>query len=378
MIGSEINTKIKQLYGAVDSWFVASCFAEAKGMVERDGDNSRIFGGKKNFEKRKAGKISSSEWKECRIAPLSVIGEAGKKGNRKFVFDLENNKIVFKVSRKEHIDLTLPKLGKKLKRDLKKLQKSCEGCSTPVSFRISDSYLWISYDEKVLSGSNYKGKNNRICSLDLNPEYIGAVILEGNQVVKSRLFNFKQLKESSSDKLKHELSHVCKSLISFMKSHHCSQLAVEQLQIKTKNHNKGKHFNRLVNNRWNRNFILNQLVKRTNIEGITLKQINPAYSSIIGNLIHQLPDAISAAIEIGRRSRRNAEFYPPVISEDILANRWKEALGWSYNSWKELSQCLKNSGVRYRISMSNIVFEPFLSDKSRVLISDEIYKQRFI
>ena len=375
---AEINTKIKQLFGLVDSWFVASCVSEAKGMVERDGEKIRIFGGKKNFEKRKAGKISSSDWKECRISPLSVIGEAGKKGNRKFKFDLENNKIVFKVSRKEHIDLTLPKLGKELRRKLKKLQKSCEQCLTPVSVRISENYLWISYNENALSEGMFDGKSDRVCALDLNPEYIGAVIIEGNQVVKSRLFNFKQLKEDGSNKLKHELSHVSKSLISFTKSHHCSQIAVEQLNIKAKNHNKGKRFNQLVNNRWNRNYILNQLVKRTNIEGIALNQINPAYSSIIGNLSYELPDAISAAIEIGRRSRRNAEFYPPVISKDILANRWKEAQGWSYGSWKDLSQCLKNSGVRYRISMSDVVFEPFLSDKSKVCVHDEIYEQRFV
>ena len=196
---AEINTKIKQLFGAVDSWFVASCVSEAKGMVEKDGEKCRIFGGKVNFEKRKAGKISGEEWKECRIAPLSVIGEAGKKGNRKFKFNLENNKIVFKVSKTEHIELTLPKLGKKLKRTLKKLQKSCEECLTPVSFRISDSYLWISYDEKVLREALFEGKEGRICALDLNPEYVGAVILQGNQIVKSKLFNFKQMAESNSE-----------------------------------------------------------------------------------------------------------------------------------------------------------------------------------
>ena len=375
---SEINTKIKQLFGLTDSWFVTCCIRDAKGMVVRDGERKRIFGGKANFEKRKAGKISASEWKMSRITPLYSEGEGNQHGNRKFKFDIDNNKIVFKVSRKEHINLTLPKLGKKLKRTLKKLQKSSEECLTPISFRISDSYLWISYDEKVLREALFEGKQDRICALDLNPECIGAVILQGKQIVKSKLFNFKQLTESSSDKLKHELAHACKSLISFMKSHHCSQLSVENLSIKNKNHGKGRNFNRLVNNRWNRNYILNQLVKRTNIEGITLKQINPAYSSIIGNIVYELPDAISAAVEIGRRSRRGAPFYPPLISKDILANRWKEAQGWSYNSWKELTFCLKNSEIRYRISMSDdIVFKRFLSKKSKVVVCDESYERRW-
>ena len=376
--GSQVNSLIKQKFGKVDSWFVSSCLLEAKGMAEKDGEKGRIFGGKSNFEKRKAGKITNEQWKQLRIQPLSVIGEASKKGNRKFNFDIENNKLVFKVNKKQHIEITLPKLKKTLKRVMRKLQESCKECLAPISFRISESYIWIIYDEKKLASPIYSGKAGRTCAIDLNPEYIGCVILDGNQVVKSKLFNFKQLTNSSSNKLKHELSQTAKSLISFAKSHNCSSFAIEQLNIKNKNHGKGKKFNKLINNKWNRNYLINQLVKRTNIEGIGLTLVNPAYSSIIGNLVHQLPDAISAAIEIGRRSRKGAPFYPVVISEDILANRWKEAQGWSYNNWKELTSCLKNSKVRYRVSMSNIVFEPFMSNASKVLVNNESYSQRWI
>ena len=377
--GSQVNSLIKQVFGEVDSWFIASAISEAKAMNEKDGEKTRIFGGKSNFDKRKAGKITNEQWKQLRIQPLSVIGEASKKGNRKFNFDIENNKLVFKVNREEHLDLTLPKLKKSLRKIIQKLQESCKECLTPISFRISESYVWITYDEKKLSEKRYVGKVGRTCAIDLNPEYIGCVILDGNQVVKSKLFNFKQLTNSSSNKLKHELSQTANSLISFAKSHNCSSFAIEDLNIKNKNHGKGKKFNKLINNRWNRNYLINQLVKRTNIEGIGLTLVNPAYSSIIGNLVYELPDAISAAIEIGRRSRKGAPFYPVVISGDILANRWKEAHGWSYNNWKELASCLKNSKVRYRVSMSeDVVFEPFMSEKSRVLVYDESYSQRWI
>ncbi|QXO06487.1 hypothetical protein [Campylobacter phage CJLB-14] len=63
-----------------------------------------IFGGKKNFFDRLKGKISREEYQLKRLLPLYSVGEASKNGNRKFQIEDENT-IIFKVSRKEHITL---------------------------------------------------------------------------------------------------------------------------------------------------------------------------------------------------------------------------------------------------------------------------------
>jgi len=71
----------------------------------------------------------------------------------------------------------------------------------------------------------------------------------------------------------------------------------------------GTKFNKLVNNNWNRNTLINNLTKKCNIFNIKLLKVKPEYSSFIGNFLYRslnLPDMILASIEI---SRRGYEFY---------------------------------------------------------------------
>jgi len=84
---------------------------------------------------------------------------------------------------------------------------------------------------------------------------------------------------------------------------------MEDLNIESKDSGKGKRFNRLVNNQWNRNSFANNLEKRCNIFGIKLLKVKPEYSSFIGNFLFRtlnLPDPVLSSIEI---SRRGYEFY---------------------------------------------------------------------
>ena len=77
----------------------------------------------------------------------------------------------------------------------------------------------------------------------------------------------------------------------------------------------GKHYNKLVNNSWNRNQFINNLTKRCNIFNIKLLKVKPEYSSFIGNFLYRslnLPDMILASIELGRRGY---EFYNQYITK---------------------------------------------------------------
>jgi hypothetical protein len=81
------------------------------------------------------------------------------------------------------------------------------------------------------------------------------------------------------------------------------------LKINSDDKNKGKKFNKLVNNLWNRNALVNNLIKRCNIFNIKLLKVKPEYSSFIGNFLYRslnLPDMVLASIELGRRAY---EFY---------------------------------------------------------------------
>lgn len=91
------------------------------------------------------------------------------------------------------------------------------------------------------------------------------------------------------------------------------------------------------------------------ILGIKVFEVNPMYSSFIGNLTNLYPDPISAAIEIARRGygciiKKTKEFYPK-LQASLVTSQWKDLLlGNEFASWKELFGFIKNSGMRYRVS----------------------------
>ena len=91
-------------------------------------------------------------------------------------------------------------------------------------------------------------------------------------------------------------------------------VSIEDLNIKSKDKDKGKDYNALCNNHWLRTTFCNQLRKRTNIHKITLLEVKPQYSSFIGNFLFRslnLPDMVLASIEI---SRRGYEYFNQYIS----------------------------------------------------------------
>ena len=112
-----------------------------------------------------------------------------------------------------------------------------------------------------------------------------------------------------TNKRKHEVMQISKNLINKAMYYQCEMFSVENLDIQSKDNEKGKKFNRLVNSYWVRDKFIQNLEKRCNIFGIKFMKVTPNYSSFIGNFLYRslnLPDMILASIEIGRRGY---EFY---------------------------------------------------------------------
>lgn len=91
--GDDVKDVHKQLENLnnielLDSWFAENLFKSADALLKREDSEEEkravIFGGKANFFRRMKGLISKEEWQELRLGSLSVVGEANKKGNRKF------------------------------------------------------------------------------------------------------------------------------------------------------------------------------------------------------------------------------------------------------------------------------------------------------
>ena len=374
--------KLKNLYSTLDSWFIQCAIRESQSWFKKVPNGKLIFGGKRNFELRSQNKISKEQLKELRLHPICIQGEAPQKGNRKFDLDIENNKIIFKPKRGDKIEIQLPNLRNNHKRNLLLLEEYSNKNEIPFTIRLSNKEICIIFDEKILKENIKPLNSNRVLGIDLNPNYIGWSVLEFDKddnfkVIKTGVIENielnKKLKVSSNDLLQinqnnkktFEIFEVSKFLISKTLHFNCSKIIVEELQILIKNHKKGKSFNRLVNNCWNRNKLINNLNKRCNISGIEFVEVNPAYSSFIGNVLYgqNYPDMVASSIEISRRGFHKWQknwFYPKLIEVNDLSNRWKEEKDLIYKNWIELFNVItKTLKLNYRSSLNDFKFRVF-------------------
>ena len=152
---------------------------------------------------------------------------------------------------------------------------------------------------------------------------------------------------------------------------------LEDLNFKTGNKKKGKGFNRLTINQWNRNTpfeILSKYFKNK------IFKVNAAYSSTIGNCLYNYSDPINASLEIARRGfdviilkkknkEGNSSFYPEFNLLKMREEIRNQTAHLELNSWKELHSFLKNSKMMYRVPLpSEESFRKFKSTKSLVYV----------
>ena len=346
---------------------------EAQSLFKREGNKKVIFG---DFKRRLKGLISNEEFKISKLRGFTSEGECPQKGNRHFKFDIENNTIIYKRNKKEHIILSLPNLKKKVKEELLKIQYLMEEKKLPVTIKLKNGFIFITFDESIVHESlKLKDlKSNRVMGIDLNPNYIGFSILEFKdekfKVIKKGVFDVTLLnKDFNKNKKRHELRELNHKLIRICKHYKVSKICVEELNISSSNKGQGKVFNRLCNNQWNREVTLNNLKVLTSTYGIELIEVNPIYSSFVGNIEYgnsTTPDMIASSIEIARRGYKKFSkgwFYPTLNLEKVRNkfNQWKEEIYSNVKSWKKLFVKVKKSGMRYRFQLSecDAVFKRF-------------------
>jgi len=137
--------------------------------------------------------------------------------------------------------------------------------------------------------------------------------------------------------------------------------------------------NRKINNVWNKELILQKIKKEICLSGINLIEVNPVYTSFIGNIQHEEFDPIAASIEIGRRGSskyKKSSFYPKILIKDIDTLEsiiGKTILNDAQNlndlNWKLL---YKNyAKFRWRRSLSNFNY-------SKIRIGNKLSKTKII
>ena len=371
----------------LNSWLVQCAIKKAKYLFEKDKKSNKttIFGGKFNFKQRSQQKISKQEFKLKTYLPICSQGEKLHKANRMFTFNLLENKIIFKVDKQNHVELSLPKLRKNYKNEFKILQQLIDDKQITIGVELTLDFIYLTYDETILKLFNYKGNKNIIAAIDINPEYIGFSITHFTSQVKV-LFKqvidvshyIKNLHKSSSskenkhqvNKQKYELVQTCKHLINICKRYHVGKFIIEDLNFKS-NKLSNKDCNRKNKNKWNRVLLIEQIKKRCKLNNIILVEINPCYTSFIGNLLNNEPDMIAASLEIARRGYykfQKGKFYPNLIKVENLGNRWKEALNWTFSNWIQLFTHVKTAKLKYRNSLEDFSFKVCRLNSSKSFI----------
>ena len=381
----DVRFQVNQLFkGKLNSWLLQCAIKEGKSIQERNKSKKVIFGGKSLYKRYLMKLINKEEFDKQRQLPISSQGEMLRKGNRMFDFHLDNQLLIFKVSRDKHINIQLGHIHRNLQKELNKLNELCYDKKATVSIKINNDYIWITYDEKLLCNSvKFNGlKDNRVMGLDMNPNYIGLSVIEFDKeddfkVLYKQVFDLKELtdKNISKNKRQYEIIKICHTISNLINYWKCKKLSIEDLNISSGDKGQGKTFNRLCNNVWDRSLVSNKLLILSNIYGYELIKVNPVYSSFIGNLVYGnevTPDMVAASIEIARRAYKKYEknWFYPVFNIDCLDERWKQTLAGVKN-WKDAFLKIKNSKVKYRVLLNDIVQNAVFSKynrKSKVIV----------
>jgi hypothetical protein len=364
----EIREYVSSMEGieCLDSWWIQSAIYDAKTIYSSRKDSKVVFGGKLNLKRFLRKRISKEEFKANRLLPLVSIGEAPQKGNRKFRLDVTNNKIVFQDCHgKIKYDLVIaPQLRDRLDQ-LLHIEDATKEKSLPLMVKIDEEFIHLTFEPKKKEIT--QKIKNRVLAIDSNPNSIGwsVVDVQGDEVdvVDSGVIELAELNKRSKHKKEHETFEISKFLVNKAVHHKCEMFAVEDLSVKSKDHCKGRRYNKLVNNDWLRTKLFSNLQKRCSINNILFKPVNAAFTSIIGGTIHRdYPDPIAPTFEIARRAvhkYQKSKFYPSIPSKDVLNEQWKQTLEQSFKSWRELADWLKNTKYRYRVSLEAFVSKVF-------------------
>ena len=360
-----------------NSWFIQSAVKEAAALHKLNGEKRILFGGKNNLHQYLRGLIDKATFKYRRMFPIGIQGEKLRKGNRLFVFDLNNQRLTYKPSRGRHVEIQFLPMKKKIADELARVQELADRNKITVSVKLSDKYVWLTYDESLIYDARYKKlQSKRVLGIDMNPNYIGLSVIEFDRndeftVLHKQVFDLSMLTISSgkastdssskylTNKLRHETISIAHEISKLVDVWKCKTVAIEDLSIKPKDRKKGKKLNKLCNNKWERRLFVAKLKMLANLHKFNLVEVNPAYSSIVGNFAYgndNTPDMVAASIEIARRAYKKFEkrwFYPR-FNIQFRDEQWKQTLG-PVDDWKALFSKIKETGLKYRFLLRDYV-----------------------
>ncbi len=321
-----LNSRLEKLREKAD---------ELETHISNDTIPRAIFGGKQNFYKRMEDKITNEEWKDLRTNQLYSRGDKTKKGNLNTRIVEQDDKFHLEIAdslnrqqngRNPRIRAEI-KIPDKYFSEILNIVYPDTGSDKPYSVELKrkngEYYVYLTYEEETPGIELYSKQPltaARVAGIDVNIDRIAISVLsnQGN-FLKSRVFYCHEMEYVSSNKRANLSGELARDIINFLLEENVSAIVIEKLDFKN-DHDTDKKFNRLTKN-FTRKKMLQALIRRGLRNGFRVKQVNPAYTSVIGRFKYAEKHGLSvheaAALVIGRRGLGYKEKLPKELLQKL-------------------------------------------------------------
>jgi len=261
-----------------------------------------LFGGQRNWKKLRTKTISKQEWIGTRNNQLYSRGDKTKQGNPNI--RIVGNELWINDSSER---------GKWIKGKLylqqdKILDLSCY--DVRLIRKNNNTFSIIASNEVEIQPIVFNSSNG-VIGIDTNPDGVAVVETDKYGNLLNHVYILKQrIQFANDDKRKNDICLLAKEVVELAKTKN-KPIVLEQLEFKQKDPKTGKwktkktkKFQRMKSNFLYRK-ILDAIKSKTIKEKVALKEVNPAFTSVLGQLKYQkmysLNRHTSAALVIGRR-----------------------------------------------------------------------------
>jgi len=286
--GNEIKNYVKKNYmSSLNQRYINDACNEAYRVRKK----KVIFGGKKNWKALVSKNTSKDGWVEKRNNKLYSRGDKSHKGNPNI--RIKDNKILVNNpnGRGNWVEgiVFLPK----------KFNPNFKCYEVRIQYKDGKFKGTIGWEEKPTPEIKV---NEGAIGLDCNPDGIAVTEVDGKgNIIHQHYERNQRIRFAKQNKRSYDIYIIAKNIVNFALNKQ-KPLILEDLKFRNKN--KGRKFNRMASN-----FVYRKLkeaiVSRARRFGIPVILVNPAFTSILGKLkykkVYSLSDHNSAALVIGRR-----------------------------------------------------------------------------
>jgi IS605 OrfB family transposase len=313
-----------------------------------------IFGGRHNFELRRRGQISREAWQELRANRFYSRGEKNKQGNlhTRLKYDEGTERFYLRVGfpqqngrcRYEWFPLQVPNKAR-YRELLLTASKGQEAYAVEVLRRDGQYYAHIAVEENTAGRIVHRIQAERVGGIDLNLDQVAVAVSDRQgQYRGSRVYRCEKLAYARRTKRDWVIGNLAREIVMDLVAQGIEALVLEQLDIKQTHDTNARYNRRTVNFTYRR--LHETMVREALRAGLQVKLVNPAYSSLMGQLKYAgrygLSDHQAAAYVLARRGLGMKERLPktlikalPVLVEQLddlipsLTAEWQErAIRW--------------------------------------------------